>query len=61
MKLSTRAVVAGVCVLLLAGVFVRLGFWQLDRLEQRRARNAALRAATALPEFTLDAETVRRI
>jgi len=27
---------------LLAAVFVRLGFWQLDRLQQRRARNDAV-------------------
>jgi surfeit locus 1 family protein len=60
-KGSLRTAVAGVFVLLLAALFVRLGFWQLDRLEQRRARNAALRAATAQPELTLDAGTLRRI
>lgn len=32
-------------VLVLMAVFVRLGFWQLDRLEQRRAANAQLVAA----------------
>jgi len=30
---------AGAVVVLLAAVFVRLGFWQLDRLEQRRTSN----------------------
>lgn len=37
--LATVAVVAGMIVL------ARLGFWQLDRLEQRRENNAALMAA----------------
>ncbi len=31
--------IAGAVVVLLAAVFVRLGFWQLDRLEQRRTSN----------------------
>ncbi|MCB1246377.1 MAG: hypothetical protein KDB69_03845, partial [Acidimicrobiia bacterium] len=35
------AVVVGV---LLAGVCVRLGFWQLDRLDQRRDRNPTIEA-----------------
>lgn len=35
--------------LALAVVFVRLGFWQLDRLRQRRARNAAIGASMAAP------------
>jgi cytochrome oxidase assembly protein ShyY1 len=29
-------------VLLLCAAFVRLGFWQLDRLDERRARNAVI-------------------
>lgn len=38
----TRAGIAGTLVaFLVAAICVRLGFWQLDRLEQRRARNAA--------------------
>ena len=37
--LPTIAVIAGMMIL------VRLGFWQLDRLDQRRAKNAALIAA----------------
>ena len=36
-------------VLLGTGVCVRLGFWQLSRLEQKRAANAALRAAMDAP------------
>lgn len=39
----TRAGLIGtVVVLIIAGACVRLGFWQLDRLQQRRARNAVL-------------------
>jgi surfeit locus 1 family protein len=37
-------------VLVLMGVLARLGFWQLDRLDQRRAKNAIVAAAlTASP------------
>lgn len=39
--------VAAAVVLLLAAVFVRLGFWQLDRLEQRRAENTTIQARMA--------------
>lgn len=42
-------------------VCVRLGFWQLDRLEQRRTYNAALRTATALPALELDSFTIQAI
>lgn len=41
-------------VLLVAAVCIRLGFWQLDRLEQRRARNAAFREAQTFPPVSLD-------
>lgn len=54
MKLTPRGILAAVFVLLVAATCVRLGFWQLDRLEQRRARNAAIRAAGALPPVRLD-------
>lgn len=40
-------------VLLLMGVLVRLGFWQLDRLEQRRAANAEVAAALEVPPFDI--------
>lgn len=33
--------------ILFAALFVRLGFWQLDRLDERRARNATLTARLA--------------
>jgi surfeit locus 1 family protein len=41
--------VAAVAALIIAAVCVRLGVWQLDRLTQRRARNAQLAARLALP------------
>ena len=40
------------------GVLIRLGFWQLDRLEQRRAFNARVNAQIAAPALTLDAATL---
>lgn len=54
-KRNWRGVVAAVLVLVAAAACVRLGLWQLDRLEQRRARNAAIRAAQARPPMALDA------
>jgi len=44
-----RDVVAAVTALLIAAACVRLGVWQLDRLAQRRARNAQLAARLSLP------------
>jgi surfeit locus 1 family protein len=55
------ALLAAVMVLLIAGVCVRLGFWQLDRLEQRRERNAALRESLALPPLELDADALEAV
>ncbi|MDH3398158.1 MAG: SURF1 family protein [Acidimicrobiia bacterium] len=37
--LTPRWIAAHVFVLVVAGVFIRLGFWQLDRLAERRAHN----------------------
>ena len=48
-----RDLIALVAALLVAGVCVRLGIWQLDRLQQRRARNAVVAAARARPELEL--------
>ena len=45
-----RRLVAFVALaLVLAALFVRLGFWQLSRLEERRARNAEIGQRLALP------------
>jgi surfeit locus 1 family protein len=48
---------AALAVALAAGC-VRLGFWQLHRLHQRRARNAVIAAARALPPLELPAAGV---
>ena len=42
--------VAGLCV---AALCVRLGFWQLDRLQQRRERNTVTQRALSLPVLHL--------
>jgi surfeit locus 1 family protein len=49
-----RNVLLGVAVMLLAALFVRLGVWQLHRLGERRARNAAWSTALARPPLSLD-------
>src|SRR2546422_5983600 len=47
---------AGVGVALAcAALFVRLGVWQVHRLQQRRARNASIAARRALPPIVLGA------
>jgi surfeit locus 1 family protein len=40
----TRIVFLGIVALVIAGVCIRLGIWQLDRLDQRRAENARVAA-----------------
>lgn len=54
-KWTTRGVVAAVLVLMVAAGCVRLGLWQLDRRQERRARNDAVRAAQRQPPLALDA------
>ena len=51
--MQRRDVAAVVSAVLVAAVCVRLGIWQLDRLHQRRARNAAWAARLALPPLEL--------
>jgi surfeit locus 1 family protein len=58
---SWRGFVASVAVVLVVVVCARLGFWQLDRLEQRRAENVVLMAALAEPAIVLDAGTAAEI
>ncbi len=51
--LSRRWRWASLLVLVLLATFMRLGVWQLDRLQQRRAANDALRTALASNLVTL--------
>ena len=53
-----RDVIAAVIAVLVAAGCVRLAFWQLDRLQQRRARNAELAARLALPPVEISRVTV---
>ena len=59
--LSVKGIVAGVIAVVIAAVCIRLGFWQLDRLESRRARNEEVAAAMAAPRLPLDSAAVAAI
>jgi surfeit locus 1 family protein len=61
MRFSPRGILATAFVLVMCGVCVRLGFWQLDRLEQRKARNHAVAAAGRLPVLDYDSVTAEAI
>jgi surfeit locus 1 family protein len=60
-SITFRGILAALAVLVVTALCLRLGFWQLDRLEQRRALNAALAAAAELPPLELDAGAFRAI
>ncbi len=51
---TTAGILGSLAVLVVVLVCVRLGLWQLDRLHERRARNAAIAERMALPPLTLD-------
>lgn len=51
---SRKWLLTTVLVVIAVGVMIRLGFWQLDRLEKRRAFNARVMAQTSQPMLTLD-------
>lgn len=53
MSLRRKDYAGAAVALALAAGCVRLGFWQLQRLHQRRARNAVIAAARALPPVDL--------
>jgi surfeit locus 1 family protein len=53
MSLRRRDVIAAVIALAVAALCVRLGIWQLARLEVRRARNAEILAARHQPPLEL--------
>lgn len=52
--LTPRWLLTTLLVLLAAAVMARLGIWQLERLEQRRARNAQYERVMALPALDLN-------
>lgn len=55
--MQRRDVTLAIVAVLVAAACVVAGIWQLDRLAQRRARNATLAARLALPPFELRAGT----
>ena len=55
MRRSTRGALGAVFILGMCALCVRLGFWQLDRLEQRRARNAVVLAGLGAAPQPVDA------
>ncbi len=55
-NLSLRWIGITLAVLVLVGVMVRLGFWQLDRLAQRRSSNASVIAQVDAPPLDLNQE-----
>lgn len=64
MSLRRRDLAGAIVALAIAAVFVRLGVWQLHRLSEREAQNAAIVAARAappveLPEHNFQPEAVR--
>jgi len=66
-RLGWRDVAGLLVALAVAALCVGAGFWQLDRLRQRRERNAVSRAALGLPQLevtraiTLDSARGRRL
>ncbi len=60
-QISRSGIFAGIAVVLVALVCVRLGFWQLDRLAQRRAANQTIAAGLAAPPLSLNADLVSEI
>ncbi len=54
MRLTVRGALAAAFILAMCVLCVRLGFWQLDRLQQRKARNHALELALRMPVLVYD-------
>ncbi|NLG72109.1 MAG: SURF1 family protein [Chloroflexi bacterium] len=52
--LSRRWILTTLLVIAAVVVMIRLGFWQLDRLEQRRAFNARVQAQLNMPPLELN-------
>jgi surfeit locus 1 family protein len=51
---NRRVFVFVTLAIVLAALFIRLGFWQLDRLQQRRARNAVIASRLAKPPVPVE-------
>jgi surfeit locus 1 family protein len=60
-KITRAGLAGGLLVLLVAAVCVRLGFWQLSRLDERRSRNEQFREALALPPIHLTGDTLAHL
>lgn len=60
-RIRRRLILAGLLALVVIVVCVRAGFWQLDRLEQRRAYNAAVEAAIAAAPLPLASRSIAEI
>jgi surfeit locus 1 family protein len=62
LKMFSRTwIVATLLVVAATLVLIRLGIWQLDRLEQRRAFNAKVESSRALPMLDLNQELPENI
>ena len=55
---SRRWIITTILVIAAMGVMIRLGIWQLDRLEGRRAFNTRVLAQTSQPVLVLDGGSV---
>lgn len=51
----TRSILLAIVALIIAGVCIRLGMWQLERLSERRAENQRVRAGLAGNPLAIDA------
>ena len=51
----TRIILLGITAVAIAGVCIRLGLWQLDRLRERRADNARIAAGIAAAPVEMEA------
>lgn len=54
MRITRAGLIGSLLVLIVAATCVRLGFWQLHRLGERRARNALAATRLAAPAATLE-------
>lgn len=54
-SIPASAVIGTLVVLVVAALCVRFGFWQLDRLDQKRTRNALIQVRGAEPPITITA------